>query len=107
MENPAPRRGWRLTPRRRSTPSAPKLPFALRSPFRLRPACSQADKHRYCQSIHVRALAATAASRGISVRGIDGTCAMAAITARVAAGVVIGILDAVEKSSRSAGLTLL
>src|SRR6202022_2785485 len=42
-----------------------------------------------------------------SVRGIDRPYARAAIAARLAAGVVIGVLDAVEKPPRSGGLTLL
>ena len=51
---------------------------------------------------------AAQASRGISIRGIDGTYARTAIAARIkSARVVIGIRDAVEKSSRRAGLTLL
>src|SRR5712692_7529350 len=64
---------------------------------------SQADRPRSFTSIHVRAL------RGLSVRGIDGANARTAIAARVeiAAKVVIGIRDAVEKSSRSACLALL
>src|SRR5258705_13414905 len=68
---------------------------------------SQADRPRCFTSIHVRALAQ--ASRGISIRGIDGTYARTAIAARIetAARVVIGIRDAIEKSSRSGGLTLL
>src|SRR4030088_1048687 len=74
---------------------------------------SQADRPRCCQSIHVRALVTgghraefgVAAAR--SVREIDGTYARAAIGARVAAGVVIGVLDAVEKPPRGGGLTLL
>src|SRR6267378_1976852 len=45
---------------------------------------------------------------GISIRGIDGTYARTAIAAGIkSARVVIGIRDAVEKSSRSGGLTLL
>src|SRR5712675_303380 len=68
---------------------------------------------RCCQSIHVRALGTqghraefrVAAAR--LVRGIDGTYARAAIAAPVAAGVVIGVLDAVEKPPRRGGLTLL
>jgi len=46
-------------------------------------------------------------SRGISIRGIDGTYTRATIAARIATRVVKGILDAVEKSSRCGGLALL
>src|SRR6266576_1542067 len=109
MDNPAPRPGWCLALRRRSTPAAPTLPFASQSPFRRRPPSSarRADRRRCFTSIHVRALAARA-SRCFLIGGIDGTYTRTAVAARIkVARVVIGISDAVEKSSRSAGLTLL
>src|SRR6266404_7055298 len=109
MDNPAPRPGWSLALRRRSTPAAPTLPFAPQSPFRRRPPSSarRADRRRCFTSIHVRALAARA-SRCFLIGGIDGTYTRTAVAARIkVARVVIGISDAVEKSSRSGGLTLL
>src|ERR1700682_6131547 len=87
---------------------------ALRSPSRLQPAFSSRQVPAFRVNSRSRVGGAGrvtlnfgAAAR--SVRGIDGTYARAAIAARIeiATWVVIGILDAVEKSSRSGGLTLL
>src|SRR6266403_3635448 len=89
--------------------SSAHIAFASQSPFRRRPPSSarRADRRRCFTSIHVRALAARA-SRCFLIGGIDGTYTRTAVAARIkVARVVIGISDAVEKSSRSAGLTLL
>src|SRR6266436_2342623 len=110
MDNPAPRPGWRLTLRRRSPPSAPTLPFASRSPFPASTAVfSSLSRQAALLQVNSRSrVGGAGASRGISVRGKDGTYARTAVAARIkAARVEIRIRDAVEKSSRSAGLTLL
>src|ERR1700730_10219845 len=115
MGNPAPRRGARPSSRPRSTPSAPKMPFASRPPgpawtgvfVRKQTglvAVSQFTFARWPRKA-LRAEFRVVAAR--SVRGIDRPYARAAIAARFAAGVVIGVLDAVEKPPRSGCLTLL
>src|SRR6478735_2833585 len=108
MDNPAPPPAWRMTLRRRSPPLGPTLPFASRSPFPASTAVSSSlSRQAPLLRVNSRSRVGGTGLALISIRGIDGTNARSAIAARIKpARVVIGIRDAVEKSSRSAGLTL-